>query len=81
MKKQYPMGAIWKARMKGVLYEIIYDNSPPFGMVFCVYIMKEDGSMLNGTFWENCTHLTTLRAATKFCRDRYYLPLRFRRVG
>jgi hypothetical protein len=50
------------------------------GMMFCIYITKEDGSILGGNWWENYEQLQTLRAATKFCRNRDYLNLRFRRI-
>jgi hypothetical protein len=80
MKKQYPKGATWEAKMKGVLYKIVYDDCYPFGMMFCVYITRKDGFCLSEPYWENYDQLGTIRAATRFCRNRFYLPLRFRRV-
>ena len=80
MKRQYPEGTTWEARMKGVLYKIVYEECYPFGKMFCIYITKEDGSRLVGPHYENYDQLGTIRIATRFCRNRFYLPLRFRRI-
>jgi hypothetical protein len=81
MKYQYPKGATWEAIKKGVQYKIVYEECYPFGMMFCISITKIDGSLLKGWHWENFDQLMKLRAATKFCRNRFYEYLRFRRIN
>jgi hypothetical protein len=77
---KYPKGATWEGRKKGVLYKIVHEDCYPFGMMFCIYITKVDGSLVGGWHWENFEQLMTIRAAMKFCRNRYYEDLRFRRI-
>jgi hypothetical protein len=80
VKRQYPAGAAWEAEKKGIRYKIVHEECYPFGMMFCISITKIDGSLLGGRHWENFEQLMKLRAATKFCRNRFYENLKFKRI-